>query len=313
MLEAEAASQAALDLEQYSTPRNKTKAKRNDLAEQDEVNPTGHTLRHQPIPSPVFDGTTNVDNFIATFKAIARHNLWTAEEKLLRLQLALKGPASSGGVQGESCREIFMKLRCQYGLSTDTANALLRNLKLKPKDNIHQFGERVLTLVQKAYPGLTSEQQDHQAKQEVIYSVASIPQLSWTLRLTPPTTLADAVDVIHKYYAHSGLEVGIQKFDTEEVSELKQQLKKQAEEIKVSQQEMMQQFTTLQTSLTQQLVDSQKQLAETQRELLASVTFNRGESRGRPKKDLKCFNCQEVGHFSRSCTKPKKAGNDMGH
>ena len=54
-------------------------------------------ISHQPIPAPTFDGSTDVESFISTFEAIAQHNRWTPEEMLLRLQLALKGPACRGG------------------------------------------------------------------------------------------------------------------------------------------------------------------------------------------------------------------------
>ena len=264
-------------------------------------------LLAQAIPAPTFDGTGDVDEFIDNYEAIANHNRWEQAEKQLRLQLALKGPASRG-VQGNSCDEVYEKLRSQYGLNCDTATALLRSLKLRPKENIHQFGEKVMKLVQKAYPELSKEQQDQQAKQEVVCAVASSSQLSWTLRLNPPKTLAEALEVIHKYHTLTGPETGLHRLEAEEVAELKLQIAQQAEEYRNSQKEMMQQFAAMQASLTQQLVESHKQLAATQQGL-ASESAGRSDWRG-GRKDIRCYNCNGLSHVAKFCKKPKKSGNE---
>ena len=260
---------------------------------------------HHPIPAPTFDGTEDVDTFITSYEAIAKHNRWSDAEKKLRLQLSLKGPATMG-TNGDSCEEVYDKLQSQYGLTTDMANTLLRGLKLKPKESVHKFGEKVITLVKKAYPNLTTDQQDQQAKQEVLCAVSTMPQLAWTLRLSPPSSLAEAVDIIHKYRSMTTADVGIHRLETEDVQDLKKQIELQAEEFRNSQKEMLDKFASMQMELTQKLVESQRQLATSQRELLNGLAANR---RPRTTKDIRCYNCQGLGHISRDC-RQKKAGNE---
>lgn len=260
----------------------------------------------QPIPTPIFDGTDDVDSFISNYQAISTHNNWIGEEKKIRLKLALKGPAARGA-EGDCCEEIYNKLRAQYGLTSDTASTLLRSLKLKPKESIHQFGEKVLTLVHKAFPNLDKDQQDQQAKQEVMCAVATIPQLSWTLRLSPPNSLVEAIDVIHKYQSMTSSDIGMHRLESDDVQDLKKQMNQQADEFRNSQKLMMDKFAAMQVELTQQLIEAQRQLATTPRDLRASVTTPRKPRNTFPR-DIRCYNCQGSGHIARNC---QKVGNEQ--
>ena len=178
LLESRANNQVTRDLEQLSVSLSKT-----DVREMDEMIPNRNrgdsykepasAVSQKPIPAPTFNGTTDVDKFIKTFEAIARHNKWSESEKQLRLQLAIQGLASRS-VQGDTCEVMYQQLQTQYRLTTNVANSVLRSLRFTPKDNIYQFGEKVLTLVQKTYPDLSPEQHDTQAKQEVVYAVSNI-------------------------------------------------------------------------------------------------------------------------------------------
>ena len=124
----------------------------------------------QPIPAPLFDGTTDVERFLEQFDAIAEHNRWNSEERRLRLTLSLKGPASRG-VGGESYEVMCEQLRVQYALTEEVASAMLKELRPSKNENIYQFAERVTKLVQKAFSELSEEQQAQQVKRELIDSV----------------------------------------------------------------------------------------------------------------------------------------------
>ena len=43
------------------------------------------------MPTPTFDGNTDVNQLIKDFELVVQGNQWSAEEMGLRLQLALKG------------------------------------------------------------------------------------------------------------------------------------------------------------------------------------------------------------------------------
>ena len=261
----------------------------------------------QPIPAPVFDGSTDVERFLDQFEAIADHNLWSPEERQLRLTLSLQGPASRG-VGGECYEAMCEQLRVQYALSEEVASTLLKDIRQGKNENIYQFAERVTKLVRKAYPGLNDEQRAQQVKREVIAFVPENSQLAWTLRLSPPESLDEVISVIHKYDAFSKQSTRINRVEMEEVKELREQMQKQAADQLASQESMMKQFAAMQSTLLEQLAATQTQIVSMQQEVLASRTSTAAAAKPR---EVRCYNCNERGHYARECRKPKKSGNDQ--
>ena len=264
---------------------------------------TDATMPHQAIPAPTFDGTTDVDVFLQQFNEIADHNRWSEVERRLRLGIALRGPATSG-IDGETYAIMCEQLHKQYALTEDVASRLLKDIRRERNENIFQFSQRVTQLVRKVYPELSADQQDQQVKRELISTVPQGSQLAWTLRLTPPGSLEE-VDVMNKYETFSE-QSHVSRLGTEKVTALEDQVAKQAAAQLASQEAMMRQFAAMQSNLMEQLMTTQKQMVEVQKEVLANL-----RSKPSNRQEVRCFNCHEKGHYARDCSKPKKeSGND---
>ena len=265
---------------------------------------TDATMPRQAIPAPTFDGTTDVEEFLQQFNDIADHIRWGATERRLRLGIALKGTATRG-IDGETYAIMCEQLHKQYALTEDVASRLLKDIRRERNENVFQFSQRVTQLVRKVYPELSAAQQDQQVKRELISTVPQGSQLAWTLRLTPPGSLEEVVDVMNKYETFSG-QSHVSRLGTEKVTALEDQVAKQAAAQLASQEAMMRQFAAMQSNLMEQLMTTQKQMVEVQKEVLANL-----RSKPSNRQEVRCFNCQEKGHYARACSKPKKkSGND---
>ena len=265
---------------------------------------TDATMPHQAIPAPTFDGTSDVDVFLQQFNEIADHNRWGEVERRLRLGIALRGPATRG-IDGETYAIMCEQLHKQYALTEDVASRLLKDIKRERNENVFQFSQRVTQLVHKVYPELSTAQQEQQVKRELISTVPQGSQLAWTLRLTPPGSLEEVVDVMNKYETFSG-QSHVSRLGTEKVTALEDQVAKQAAAQLASQEAMMRQFAAMQSNLMEQLMTTQKQMVEVQKEVLANL-----RSKPSNRQEVRCFNCHEKGHYARDCSKPKKeSGND---
>ena len=264
--------------------------------------PVPARMSQQPIPAPSYDGTTDVEDFLMQFGAIAQHNGWSQDECKLRLSLSLKGSVSRG-VNADTYKGMCRQLQQQYAPSNEMATALLKEVKKHASENIYQFAERVRKLVSKALPDLDKGQQQQQVKQELIASVPSGSQLAWTLRLAPPDTVEETVDVIHKFHEFSGSRIKVNRIETDELQDIRNELEKQAAAQRATQEEMFKQFATLQTTMMEQIVATQQKMAAAQQELLTHVVSSKSSGQ----RDNRCFNCNSRGHYARDCRKPRRA------
>jgi hypothetical protein len=88
-------------------------------------NPTASKL-----PTPEFDGKTDITKFRRNFEEVAQLSGWTGGETALRLRLALRGMASDY-VQGETYNELIHSLVGRFEMTTEEARRALKALKLR--------------------------------------------------------------------------------------------------------------------------------------------------------------------------------------
>lgn len=234
------------------------------------------------LPTPTFDGTSDVDTFIHQFTRVAQLMQWEEPEAAIRFQMAISGPAKKG-LTATSFEGMCTQLTSRYRLSEDSAVKLLKSLKWKANDNVHEFAAYVRKLVEKAFPELDDTQQEKRAIKELTNALPSGCQpLSWELRHRTPDSYEEVVELVQSFgELNFGGPNRINQVETDEVSCLRKEVAAQA-------------------ALIEQMVASQAQM---QKQLSAALT--QIQPRRTP---ITCYRCQKTGHMARSCpTMPRPA------
>ena len=114
-----------------------------------------------------YDGSGDVDSFLAHFEVVAKANEWTKEVQLLQLPTALDGSAFNffcklSVAQRNTIDKLTECLKTEYSLcflDTDYA-AQLAVRRREPGESIQDFGEAILDLSQKTYKQFSETQID---------------------------------------------------------------------------------------------------------------------------------------------------------
>ena len=117
------------------------------------------------VKPPTFNGTDDIRQFLRLFDTVTEANGWDDDERTLHLQLALEGGARAC-IVGETYQEMVDALLARYEVTQDQACRSLRNAKLRPGENIYQFGEFLTRMVALAHPNLTPENREEMAIRE---------------------------------------------------------------------------------------------------------------------------------------------------
>lgn len=224
------------------------------------------------LPAPKFDGTSDVVQFIQKFEAVADFNGWEDMERQLRFQLAIEGTASQG-LLGSTYEEMCKELKARYQLSEGGAAAMLKALRWKPNESIHEFSVHVRKLVDVAYPELDQNQKEARAIKELVTALPSnYNTLSWELNSRPPHSFADAVETIKNYC---------------ELNHTSSRINRLGEE------DPLRKIVEAQAASIEKLVAAQAELSQQMSKLMAAQS-------SKPRSN-KCFKCEKEGHFARNC------------
>jgi hypothetical protein len=234
-----------------------------------------HYSKKPTLPTPTFDGTTDVDNFISQFGRVAGIMGWDQPEAAIRFQMTVSGPAQKG-LTATTLDGMCSQLRSRYRLSEDGAVVLLKTLKWKANDDIHEFAAYVRKLVDKAFPELNPNQMERRAIKELTNALPpSCHLLVWELRNRTPNNYEEVVTLVQEFN-EMNLGTRVNKVEVDEVTMLRKEVAAQA-------------------TLIEQMVATQ---AEMQKQLSSAL------SQLRPRRDnssIICYRCQQPGHIARSC------------
>ena len=236
-------------------------------------------VRRPTLCTPSFDGTTELEEFISQFERVASFMAWRNDEKLLRFQMAILGAAKKG-LTSDTFDGICAQLRSRYCLSENGAVALLKTLKWKANDNVHEFAAYVRRLVDTAFRELTPDQREQRAIKELTNALpASCHTLTWELRNRTPASYEEVIDLIQGFNELT-VNTKINRVEADEVSNLRKEVSAQA-------------------ALIEQMVASQ---LEMQKQL--SVAIEKLKPR-RDNSSIVCYRCGKKGHISKHCRSAK--------
>jgi hypothetical protein len=266
--------------------------------------------RRKPVNAPKFDGTSDVRAFLKTFLEVAEMNDWNEAERALQLKLALSRSALEC-LQGETLEEMGESLITRYECTKEEARRDLRNLKLKPGQDIHQFANMVMKLVKITDPDLDEDQLDERATTELIDAIGD-RHLTREFRLMGPVNFADAIKRIQQY--NSDMRVTkVRRIGDEEEEELLKlklqvsQLQGTVKSIEDSNKAIKESMEKLETRLSTTITDSMKELKNLWvRPVNPHYSANSRTQGGPPPT---CYNCQKRGHLAKDCWSKKKPNN----
>ena len=179
----------------------------------------GHTLsfaRQSSSPKvPTFDGTNTAQfrPWIIQFEAIARHQGWTAGERVVRLVSSLTGPAANlliGMTLGQLDDYNFLRTRLSRRYDPpereEAHRAELRARTRRRNESADEFAENIKNLAQRAYPLADQNMLDNLVVERFREGHGS-EELKKHLCLYPSTGLQDLIGACVRFETH--VELGL--------------------------------------------------------------------------------------------------------
>ena len=179
----------------------------------------GHTLsfaRQSASPKvPTFDGTNTAQfrPWIIQFEAIARHQGWTAGERVVRLVSSLTGPAANlliGMTLGQLDDYNFLRTRLSRRYDPpereEAHRAELRARTRRRNESADEFAENIKNLAQRAYPLADQNMLDNLVVERFREGHGN-EELKKHLCLYPSTGLQDLIGACVRFETH--VELGL--------------------------------------------------------------------------------------------------------
>ena len=257
-----------------------------------------HPLVGRPVtpkPEP-FDGTDDWHDYIVYFEQLSELNGWDKPTMAIILGLSLRGSARTvlAGLSLPQRRDYgALKTALTQNFSPPQKvhmyMAELKARKRRPNESLADLGRDIARLTRLAYPNAD------QATRETIGINAfldSLPGPAIEIRLHvmkgQPATLQEAmafameVDVIMESHGAKSKRSNIRMVGEEDPEE------STAKELRM-------------------MAEALKKLEKR----VDSLVAQRAKTK-KPKSQIRCYNCSELGHYKSECTKPPKSGNEAG-
>ena len=165
---------------------------------------TRQQQRHVPpagIPAdsvkiPLYDGRTDVEDFIALFEHVSILYDWAPHLKTAKLKTSLQGTAMECG-RPDAWRDIYAALRARFGISEAEAKRSLLAMKTGHHDKLRELADRIRKLTDLAYPTVAAGVRETLALDQFKRCVS--PDISLFLVSRPPEDLDEAVAFCGEY------------------------------------------------------------------------------------------------------------------
>jgi len=151
---------------------------------------------HDRIKLGHFDGRTDVETFLAKFRAASKYNRWSRDDQLAHLTAALTGNASMllYEIDNLPLEEVVTKLRTRFGTQgqTERFRTELKFRKRRPGETLQELAAEIERLARRAFPTASADIRDHLTR-DAFVDALDPSDLSLRVRVQEPKTLQDAL------------------------------------------------------------------------------------------------------------------------
>src|SRR5678815_4377150 len=282
-------------------------------------------LRSRPTPMKPgkFDGTGSLESFLVQFEVCARHNKWTAADRVDYLRCSLEKAATQllwdfGAQPSVSYEELVERLRQRYGTEgqAETFRAQLYYRRQRPEENLSDLLHEIRRLVVLAYPVPSNETTQIIAKDAFLEAMRD-RELSLKVREREPKNLDEAYRTALRLEAYQR---------TNDADDRRRQPNRvrgtQETDLSAQLQAQMDRFLNTQRDEQRKWQqEMEKRMDEQFRVLRRSPpTTDEPSHEIRPERDrpgppenqrreMTCFNCGRAGHMARNCRRDRRYPN----
>ena len=282
-------------------------------------------LRNRPTPMKPgkFDGTGSLESFLVQFEVCARHNKWTASDKIDYLRCSLEKAATQllwdfGAQPSVSYEELTERLRQRYGTEgqAETFRAQLYYRRQRPEESLSDLLHEIRRLVVLAYPVPSNETTQIIAKDSFLEAMRD-RELSLKVREREPKNLDEA------YRTALRLEAYQRTNDPDDRRRQPSRVRATQEtDLSALLQAQMDRFLATQKDEQRRFQrEMEKRIDEQFRELRQeNPTPEEMNRNARPERDragppenqrrtTACYNCGRAGHIARNCRQARRYQN----
>ena len=119
---------------------------------------------HTKVKPQLYDGLTDIDEYLTQFNIIAEINQWSCDTKALHLASCLTGSARSllselDSVHRRNFSSLVTALQCRFGTvnRAEVYRAHLKNRVRQRSETIPELAQNIRKLTRQAYPGASSD------------------------------------------------------------------------------------------------------------------------------------------------------------
>lgn len=152
--------------------------------------------RMETVKMPLYDGKTDVEDFIRLFTHLAELYEWEEPLRLAKLKTTLTGRATDCG-SANTEEEIFHTLRAKFGITEEEAKRTLLAMKTGHVERLRDLADQIQKLIALAYPAMEQGVRATLALDQFKRCVHQ--DLSVFMISRPPNNLDQAVQLCSEY------------------------------------------------------------------------------------------------------------------
>lgn len=167
------------------------------------------------LKTPTFNGDTDVELFITQFRDIADASAWNERDTLLQLRSCLEGRAVESG-RRETTNDIYQSLRQRFGMTDRQARDKLDALRKTNKQDLFDFGNDIMKLMEIAYPDQGRQFTTRTALEKFIKGLNN-SRLQQHMLIVQPSDIPDAIRAAEEFLQYE-TKPSVQQFQVEQTT-----------------------------------------------------------------------------------------------